>query len=396
VTPYASLTYWVIAAYALVPALIIAWTGRLGRSWLLILTAVMLLVQYGGVVPLGSDVAVREIWLVVGFGVFQYAIASTFLAVRSLASSSRRLHYGVLPLALVPLIATRLSTVSPGEQATLGLAGFLGISYATFRAADVLFGIQDGLIRSLSPRSYLLYLFFFPTVSSGPIDRYRRFIVDLDRRRTRAELRADADVCVHYVFTGLLYKFVLAALVEQTWLAPLREETGFLATASFMYAYTFHLFFDFAGYSAFAIGLSYLLGVHTPENFRRPFLARNIREFWDRWHISLSHFFRDHVYMRFVMHATRRRWFRSKYAASYLGLLLSFGLMGAWHGLQGQYLLYGLYHAALVVGQDLFSRWDRRRGVRRDGLVWRMTATVMTFHCVCFGFLIFSGRLNGS
>jgi membrane protein involved in D-alanine export len=259
----------------------------------------------------------------------------------------------------------------------------------------VLFGVQDRLIASLSPTSYLLFLFFFPTVSSGPIDRYRRFTGDLARPRTRRELVADADVCVHHVFTGLLYKFVIAALIEQYWLGPTRNDATLLGTVSFMYAYSLHLFFDFAGYSAFAIGLSYLLGVHTPENFNRPFLARNIREFWDRWHISLSHFFRDHVYMRFVMHATRRRWLRSKHAASYLGLLLSFGLMGAWHGLQGQYLVYGLYHAALVIGHDLFGRWDRRRGVARTGRAWRIVSTVATLHAVCVGFLVFSGRLGG-
>ena len=81
-------------------------------------------------------------------------------------------------------------------------------------------------------------------------------------------------------------------------------------TLSYMYAYSLYLFFDFAGYSAFAIGFSYLLGVHTPENFNRPFLSRNIKEFWTRWHITLSFWFRDFIYMRFLLTAFKKKWFR--------------------------------------------------------------------------------------
>jgi membrane protein involved in D-alanine export len=393
VTPYASLTYFLVAFSATLPAAVAAVVGRSGRLWLLVLTTVMLLMQYSGVAPLYPGHQVDELWLVLGFGVLQFALASTFLVVRS-RWSVRWPFYVVLLLALVPLIATRVTALTAPDQETFGLVGFLGISYVTFRALDVLIGIQDRLIRSVSAVDYLLFLFFFPTVSSGPIDRYRRFTGDLGRSRSRSELVADADAFVHQLFTGLLYKFVIATLIERYWLGPARDDASLLGTISFMYAYSLDLFFDFAGYSAFAIGLSYLLGVHTPENFRRPFLAPNIREFWDRWHISLSHFLRDLLYMRFVMLATRRRWLRGAQAASSAGLLLSFGLMGAWHGLQGQYLLYGLYHAALMIGHELFGRWERRRGTPRDGRARRLVSTVVTFHCVCFGFLIFSGRLT--
>src|SRR5262249_40191019 len=148
----------------------------------------------------------------------------------------------------------------------------------------------------------------------------------------------------------------------------------------YMYAYSFYLFFDFAGYSAFAIGLSHLLGVRTPENFRRPFLAANIRDFWNRWNIGLSTWFRDHVYMRFVMAATRGRWFRSKYVASSLGFLLGFGLMGLWHGTALHCLLYGVYHAALLVGHDLFVRANKQRRVWGDGPWWRAAGVLVTFH----------------
>src|SRR5437870_10707770 len=100
---------------------------------------------------------------------------------------------------------------------------------------------------------------------------------------------------------------------------PAAERSGVMDIISYMYAYSLYLFFDFAGYSAFAIGFSYLFGIHTPENFNKPFLARNIRDFWNRWHMTLSFWLRDHVYMRFVMAATKGRWFKGRYAASHIG-----------------------------------------------------------------------------
>jgi membrane protein involved in D-alanine export len=153
------------------------------------------------------------------------------------------------------------------------------------------------------------------------------------------------------------------------------------------------LFFDFAGYSAFAVGLSYLFGIHTPENFDKPFQARNIRDFWNRWHVSLSAWFRDHVYMRFVLAAAKGRWFRSTRVASQVGSLLAMGLMGLWHGTTWYYVAYGVYHGALLAGHDAFTRWNERSNFWGDGPLWRAASVLVTFHFVAFGFLIFSGRL---
>jgi membrane protein involved in D-alanine export len=182
-------------------------------------------------------------------------------------------------------------------------------------------------------------------------------------------------------------------LIKSNWVDRLTGG-GFLDNLSYMYGYTFYLYCDFAGYSAFAVGFSYLLGINTPENFNRPFLAGNIRDFWNRWHISLSTWLRDHVYMRFMLAAAKGRWFSGKYTASYLGFFLTFGLMGLWHGIELHYLLYGAYHGALLVGHDLFTRWNRPRRVWGNGPLWRVAGTLLTFQLVCLGFLLFSGRIG--
>lgn len=102
---------------------------------------------------------------------------------------------------------------------------------------------------------------------------------------------------------------------------------------------------------------------------------------------------RDHVYMRFVMTATRRKWIADKQIISYVGLALTMGLMGIWHGLQWHYIVYGLYHGALMVGFEYLARWNKSRKVWGSGPLWRWAGITITFHLVCFGLLIFSGHL---
>lgn len=387
--PYASFVYFLVALCATLPALVFGLLGRFRRALIVATSLAMLFIQYWIPQKIWGGVFIQGIWIVLGFAAYQWLLAWGFLRLR-LGGQQRRAYYAALLLGLLPLAAAKFL---PFFFSNYGLA-FLGLSYVTFRCLDVIFGIQDGVIQSLAPVQYLAYLLFFPPISSGPIDRFKRFEMDWKPERTRDEFLQDLDGAVQRIFTGFLYKFILAALIKTYWLDPAAGGAGLWPTISYMYAYSFYLFFDFAGYSLFAIGFSYLLGVHTPENFNRPFLAPNIREFWNRWHISLSWWFRDHVYSRFVFAALKGHWFKSKYTASYLGFFLAFGLMGVWHGVALNYIVYGLYHAALLAGQDGLSRWNKQRKLLRgEGLAWRTASILLTFNLVCFGFLIFSGRL---
>lgn len=394
-TPYADFLYFGILLYVAVPTFFSGLVSRLRLSQALILlaTAAMLVMQYWTPQVIFPRTAVYELGLVVGYAITQWIIATGFLLVRRRAKN-RAAFYAAVLLSLIPLgIVKIVPLVDPTY-----LVGFLGISYLTFRALDVVINIQDGLITDLSPLLFFAYLLFFPTISSGPVDRYRRFAQDWNRPRTRAEFWQDLDGAIQRIFKGLLYKFILAALIKQYWLDPMAHGTAFGDIVMYMYGYTFYLFFDFAGYSAFAIGLSYLFGIHSPENFNRPFISQNIREFWDRWHISLSWWFRDHIYSRFVFAATKNKWFKNRYTASYIGFFVSMGLMGLWHGTTWYYILYGFYHAALLVGHDLFARWNKQHQVfgKRLPLLTRLVSILITFNLVCFGMLIFSGRLDAA
>jgi membrane protein involved in D-alanine export len=389
VIPYADFTYFGLLLYAVVPTLILGLFGKAGWRWATVVTAGMLLVQYPGLLNIRPHFPVREIWIVIGFAVWQWATVCVF------AKSGARAgwpFYVAIATSLLPLAASKFFPVmSPRSE-----FGFLGISYITFRALDVVICLRDKVIALPGTLDFLMFLFFFPTISAGPIDRFQRFAGEWRKRRTRAEFLADLDGAVHRIFRGFFYKFILAALIKQYWLERAASSRSFSALVSYMYAYSFYLFFDFAGYSAFAIALSYLFGVHTPENFDRPFLARNIRDFWNRWHITLSFWFRDHVYMRFLYAAMRGKWFAHKEVAPIVGYFVAFGLMGLWHGPELHYIVYGFYQAVLLSVFHIFSRWSKVNRFWPDGLVSRVLAVFITFNAVCFGLLIFSGRIGAA
>jgi membrane protein involved in D-alanine export len=417
VTPYASFLYFGLLLYPIAPALVLGWLGRLSWRYVLLASAAMLLVQYG---------ARLDPWATGGLGLlalytaYEFALAQAFFRLRR-RGKVRWAYHAAVALALLPLAAVKFWPLLHAAHAAGALAGaggggalsgggahagggallprglfdqvgFLGISYMTFRVLDVVIGVQDGVIRELGSADLLAYLLFFPTVSAGPIDRFRRFVGDLRARRTRAEFLADADAGVRRVVQGFLYKFVLAALIDRYWLAPAAAGRDAAHLASYMYAYSLYLFFDFAGYSAFAIGVGRFFGVRTPENFAGPFLARSFRDVWNRWHMTLSFWFRDHVYMRFVLGATRGRRFRDPRTASYVGFLLTMGLMGLWHGPRLNYLVYGVYQGAMLVLYDALARWNKRRALVPDTPLTRALSVAATFNLFCFGLLIFSGH----
>ncbi len=260
--------------------------------------------------------------------------------------------------------------------------------------------IRDGVLKNYSVKVFVKFLLFFPTISSGPIDRYRRFEKDYEKQLDQKKYLELLDRGIWQIFLGFFYKFILGYYLGTVWLplaekAALSHGTFSLGTLGYLYVYTFYLFFDFAGYSLFAVGTSYLLGVETPINFNKPFLSKNIKEFWNRWHMSLSFWFRDYVYMRLMFLLLKKKWFKSRVTASNVGYFALFLLMGLWHGLTWYYILYGLYHATWIILNDAFIRFKKKHKEKwHSNAFTQGLSTVLTFHGVAFSFLIFSGFLD--
>ena len=253
--------------------------------------------------------------------------------------------------------------------------------------------IHDGHITELKKLDLLYFITFFPTISSGPIDRYNRFIEDANKKLASSEY-INNYLCkgLHKIFWGLVYKFGIANLINLYILSKIPEQITFLRAVKYMYTYTFYLFFDFAGYSLLAIGTGYLLGIMVPENFNKPFLAKNMKDFWERWHISLSKWFGDYLFSRFVLNALRNKWVVKQSTATRLGYMFSMTVMGIWHGVTLYYVLYGIYQGLALMLTDIYlkSKTYRKQMKQKH---YTLISRIVCFHIVDFGLLLFSGYL---
>ena len=142
-----------------------------------------------------------------------------------------------------------------------------------------------------------------------------------------------------------------------------------------------------------AIGTSYILGIRTPENFNKPFISKDIKEFWDRWHITLSHWFRDFLFSRYMMSALRSKKFKNRLNAASAGFIINMFVMGIWHGLSKDYLLYGLYHGVLLALTERYQKQKWYRKVKNKKW-YQIISWFVTLNLVMFGFLIFSGQFS--
>ncbi len=350
------------------------------RKYNAVLTLVMLAIIF-------SDKPKQAIMLA-AFIIWQYALIKGYLLLRKQKNSTLTFCVAVI-LSILPLILAKIAPFAPD----LKFIVFLGMSYVTFRAVQMVFEVRDGLIKELSFFNFWEFVLFFPAISTGPIDRYRRFQKDIQKPPSAEEYQNLLYTGLNRIFQGFLYKFIIAYLIKQYFMDPaFAQQDTILSNMIYMYSYSLYLFFDFAGYSSFVIGVSYMMGIKTPENFNKPFISRNIKDFWNRWHMSLSFWFRDFIYMRFVFFATKKKLIKNRYTISYIGAFLNFFIMGIWH-ITGehvyQYIIYGLYHAALFILFDIFERKNKKHKFWPNNKFTHVLAIVITFHVVCFGFLIF-------
>ncbi len=374
--PFSGLLFFYLLFLGLLPAVVLGLLGKKLHYYGIFLCAAMLVIVFWQNGQLAA-LALFFLW--------EMALCCLFWR---LPKRTRPLLWAAVILALGPLGLIKLGEVLQ----PFSLFRLMGASYMSFRAVQVLLDIYDERLQKLRLVALGYFLLFFPAVSSGPIDRYRRFLSDLDRPPDREHYRTLLAQGIWKLAGGCVSAVVVSGFIQQYWLAAL-PESGFGATLSYMYGYTFYLFFNFAGYSSMAIGTGYLLGIQMPENFNQPFLSVDMKDFWSRWHISLSTWLRDYLYSRFVMKSLKQKRFSNPRTASYLGYVLNMMAMGAWHGLQPQYLLYGVYHSALMCLNEVLDLHCKSfRSFKTHG-AGQVVCVLVTFHLFSFGLLIFSGRL---
>lgn len=390
---YTAPSFFLALAVLIVPAAVLGFAGRRIKGYGLVASCVMLACLFAG-----------SLQGFVAFALFvAVASASTYVVWRSWAHGTKSIavYRVALCATIAPLVIYKVSAVFDGN-----LLGFIGISYLTFKAVQVLIEIRDGLIKELTATDYLYFLLWFATFTSGPIDRSRRFTEDTHAHRTRSEYADLLTRGILLLLVGAVFQLVIATIMRAFYdPASVANTAGvftvdalglpaWLREIAVAYGYALYLFFDFAGYSLMAMGVSYCFGIRCPRNFRAPFAAVDIKDFWNRWHITLSTWLRDFVFMRFVRAATKRKLFSNRVQTACAGYCVNMLLMGAWHGLTPGYLAYGAYHGVLLAATEVYqkrSKWYKRN--RKKGW-YQALSWFITLQLVVIGFALFSGQIH--
>jgi len=263
----------------------------------------------------------------------------------------------------------------------------MGISFHTFQSMSYVIDVYRGQqkpIRSLV--DYALFISFFPQLVAGPIVRAREFFADFyDWHPPSA---GDVQRGILMVILGLVKKMALAdqfALIADPYFRNVNADPGYLTAWSATFAFAMQIFFDFSGYTDIAIGSAKLLGFHFPENFRRPYLASSITDFWRRWHMSLSRWLRDYLYISLGGN-------RGGQLRTYRNLLLTMLLGGLWHGASWNFVIWGGFHGALLGA-------ERIGGVhRKEDSGWTLLypfRALLTFLLVLLSWVFFRAATFG-
>lgn len=261
----------------------------------------------------------------------------------------------------------------------------LGISFMCFHAISLM---MDAWRRKLADKvdfvDSLLYVAFFPQLIAGPILRASSFLPQL--RQPPDPQRIETGRALQLIAIGLFKKVVLAntlatLLVDDVFANPAEFSASQILLG--IYGYAAQIYCDFSGYTDIAIGCALLLGYRFPLNFDSPYKAASPQEFWRRWHISLSSWLRDYLYI--PLGGSRLGQWRTSF-----NLMLTMLLGGLWHGAAWGFVLWGAWHGLLLVLHRQWGLfWDQREASWQDSLWWRWTARLLCFHAICLGWVLF-------
>jgi D-alanyl-lipoteichoic acid acyltransferase DltB (MBOAT superfamily) len=263
----------------------------------------------------------------------------------------------------------------------------VGISFYTFVTMSYVIDVYRREIPATRDLlDFAVFVAFFPHLVAGPILRASSLLSQIDspRRITREQLRDGAWLILWGYFQKVFVADNLAGLANAAF-DPAAPHTGVNVLLG-IYAFAFQIYGDFAGYSNIARGTSKLMGIELIENFRFPYLVRTPQAFWRHWHISLSTWLRDYLYIplggsRGSEWQTRRN------------LFLTMVLGGLWHGAAWTFVVWGIYHGVLLIAYRAAERWDGfRRLVSGSHPLARLTSWAVMFHLTCYGWLIFRAR----
>ncbi len=312
--------------------------------------------------------------------------------------------YNVLVLLLYKYIPYYFGT--PGfikslfnEDVTLPM----GLSFYTFSMISYLLDVywekceaQKKIINLFS------YILFFPKVVQGPVTRYVDFVTQLNQIGEYRPNTEDINIGLERFIKGMFKKVMIADCIQPLVVNSFSNVNGIGTVSAWtgILAYMLQLYYDFSGYSDMAIGISRIMGIRLPENFDHPFTSFSVSEYWRRWHITLGKWFADYLYMPcfrffagigFLPKEKKKR----KFISDILALLITWALIGIWHGCGGRFLIYGLWFFPFIVFERV--RDSHRKSVKKkkgeskdfSRKLYKVFDYILTFAAVVFGMVIF-------
>lgn len=279
-------------------------------------------------------------------------------------------------------VATTINWVSPWSLPVINIALPLGISFFTFQQITYLVDSYEGKTRDHKFGHYALFVSFFPQLIAGPIVHHSEVIPQFLEKK-RVDLASALGHGLSIFAFGLFKKIVIAdglAPYANTMFSTASGGTvDFVAAIGGVMAYTFQLYFDFSGYSDMAIGLGKMFGINIPLNFNSPYKATSISDFWRRWHMTLSRFLRDYVYI--PMGGSRHGAHKT-----YRNLFLTMVIGGIWHGAGWAFIVWGALHGLYL----LINHWYRIIEAKLHfPAIHPVVARIITFACVVWGWVFF-------
>jgi len=313
--------------------------------------------------------------------------AARWLAARP-STSGLTLYLTALTAAFIYLKKYAFLQLLPGASLLDHTLDLVGLSFVFFRQIHYVVDAKQGAITQFTLWGYLCYQFNLFTLLAGPIQRYQRFHEDWQSLTPQHPDAHALRMTFLRILLGVIKVSFLGEVCLRVAFNPPAALGGTLASMLTFYLYPAYVYFNFAGYCDIVIGGASLAGLRVPENFNRPYLARNMIEFWTRWHMSLTFWIRDYIFTPCYL-AIARRWPSRASAMSFLCYFLALFLAGVWHGASWNFVVFGVLNG---VGVSAAKLWENiilaRRG--RKGLhaylasrPIRLAAQVANVHFVC-------------
>ncbi|MBD0380779.1 MBOAT family O-acyltransferase [Paenibacillus sedimenti] len=263
----------------------------------------------------------------------------------------------------------------------------VGISFYTFEFISYAVDIYKQKIKpARSLLEFWMFISFFAHLIAGPIMRGNEFLPQVEKLTALRWNNENFRIGCFYLSLGLMKKMMLADPIADRVNVLFADPYALTGSAAWItsYLFAFQIYFDFSAYSDMAIGIGYLFGLHLPHNFMTPYLSSNATEFWRRWHITLSNWIRDYIYI--PLGGSRKGTVRK-----YLFLFVAMTVSGFWHGALWTFILWGMYHGFLLIAHNLFRAGKQKLGLEKwdQFLVYRWLTIFIFFHLTCIGWVMF-------